>query len=283
MPVVDAADPFRYTDLPHDVVAVLGYVGLPGCTPHIWTHGEVKAARKAGLLWAPILTTPQRALQGHEGVSAAVAMAKVLPGYGHRPGWPVFLDVERGVYDANPTGAAAYVAAWRAGMARAGWPDAFVYWPHPTAYTWLPDWTGLRPDTLPGPVAGVQYAGNAGGGRWDESVFAPHVFARMIANRKDGTVALTTADKAWLVKQLGQVQANLDAHLQAIKSGVGGKWGYTTNLDTIMAAVLANKPGAPAGPGGTVDVHTLAADLAAALGPGIAGQVAAELARRLAT
>lgn len=284
--LVDAADaawPPPYEDLPAAVSVVLGYVGESGCTPHIWSTREVTACRAAGYTWAPIVVPPQRALTGPDGEHAAATMAAALPQYGHRAGWPVFLDIERGSFDADPAGAAAAVRAWRAGMAAAGWPDAYVYWPGKGPFTWRPDWTGRRPKRLPRGVSGVQYAGNADHGTVDLSVFAANVFPTLSPSPREGTVELSTASQRWLVDQLTQLQSNIDAHLNAIHGGTGGKWSYETNLISLYRLIAAMKPTGPTTTISPGEIADLADALAAKLTPDLAGDLAAALAARLAT
>lgn len=277
----DAAYPFDYELLPPRVRVVLGYVGESGETPHIWSTQEVAACRAAGLTWCPIIVPPQRALTRTDGIRAAQAMARALPQYGYGKGGPVFLDVERGSYDADPAGARDAVYAWRAGMRRAGWPDAYAYWPGVGVFTWCPDWTGHRPDTLSDGVAGVQYAHADDDHPYDRSVFHPAVFPTVTPTGKDPAMQLDKDDQAWLVEQLGQVQANLDAHLSALHHGKAGRWDYAANLVEISKAVrAAGVPGTPAATV-TADTARIAAAIADALGPRLAGQVAAELSRRL--
>lgn len=278
----DAAYPFDYTRLPPAVSVVLGYVGESGCTPHIWSTGEVAEVRTTGRTWGPIIVPPQRALTGADGTHAAQTMIGTLPQYRYPAGAPVFLDIERASFDAAPAGAAAAVRAWRAGMSGAGWPDAFVYWPGQGPFTWRPDWTGKAPRRLPAGVAGVQYAGRVDGGRYDLSAFAPSVFAGL--KIRGGTMSgagLSKDDRAWLVAQLGTLQGNIDAHLQAIKAGAGGKWHYATNLDSIMRAITADQPGPAGRPATPVDVDTLAGALVDKVGPRLAADLVAALAAKL--
>lgn len=174
--VADASAPFDYTVLPDDVKTILGYIGLFGYTPHIWSVPEVQAARKAGLRWFAICTVPLRRLTAADGHTAAGWCLMKLPEYGYTPDMPVFLDIEYGAYQANPAGADACVTAWRDGMRAGGYHAAIPYLPLSAGYGWLAHWTGVAPATLPDGVAGIQYDHALAGDAYDISIFRPDIF-----------------------------------------------------------------------------------------------------------
>ena len=41
----DSAYPYNYAQRPAGCQVIMGYVGRPGYTPHVWTLSEVQAAR----------------------------------------------------------------------------------------------------------------------------------------------------------------------------------------------------------------------------------------------
>lgn len=279
----DAASPFDYGRLPGHVQVVLGYVGESGETPHVWSTGEVADVRTAGLAWCPIVVPAQRALAAEDGTRAARVMLDALPQYGYGKGGPVFLDIERSSFDASTSGAAHAARTWRAGMAAGGYPDAYVYWPRSSSFTWLPAWTGTAPKRLPTGCVGVQYAGGVDGGRYDLSAWDPSVFASVTASPPGGIMMLSKADQVFLVDQLGKVQQNLADMIQALHVGKGGKHDWEANVGAVLREVRAIAKATTAGGLSNVDIGELADELAGKLGPALAGQLAAELSRRLAS
>lgn len=172
----DASTPPTYSKLPRGVKVVLGYVGLPGCTPHIWTHAEAQTARRHGYTWCPIVTVPESGLSAADGREAAAHAATVLPGYRHPSGLPVFLDVEQHALDDDLAGARACVSEWTARMHAAGYLRAYAYCDPAAGGAWLPDWTGERPKSLPSRLVGWQYEGPERHPEYDLSVFRADLF-----------------------------------------------------------------------------------------------------------
>lgn len=208
--VADASKPFDYAVLPDDVRTVLGYIGLYGYTPHIWSVPEVRAAREAGLRWFAICTVPQRRLSAADGRAAAAWCLAKLPEYGYTPDMPVFLDIEYGAYLADPAGADACVTAWRDGMRAGGYRTAIPYLPLSAGYGWLAHWTGSAPATLPDGVAGVQYDHALADDAYDISVFRPEVFP-------GGTGTMPLDQEA-----LDQIDGLLTRHTRALFAWVHG-------------------------------------------------------------
>lgn len=282
--VADCAFPFDYSILPDDVVAILGYVGEYGNTPHCWSTQEVTAARNTGRIWCPIWVTPQRGLVQADGVHAAQGMVAALVQYHHPKHLPVFLDIEYASYHANPVGAMEAVQAWQLGMAAAGWRDAIAYLPKEANAGWVADWTGVEPTSLPVGWRGKQYAGNVDHGRYDLSEFDSALFALPIGDDEmtlfDGH-ALTEAEKAQR-DRLGEfIQANaregvrgffLDPHEQdafgkpKVNPASGKPYGAHSILTLCQrAAAAAIAQAGTGGAGGTVNevklAHALAAEL----------------------
>lgn len=280
--VADAAYPFDYSRLPSSVRVVLGYVGESGCTPHVWSTQDVAGVRQAGLAWGPIVVPPQRALVAGDGIRAAQAMAHALPQYSYPRGGPVFIDIEHSSYVASPSGAADAVAAWRKGMAAAGYPLAVAYWPQASDYTWLPRWGGGRPSKLPAGCVGWQYQGGTDGDRYDLSVFAPSIFTALLTDGDSAAMALDSSDQQFIVAQLGKVQQNLADMINALHVGVGGNHTWAANMTAVLRAVTDDA--AHEGTGGMTDTQvtalgaTLAAELAKSLPSGLVKALAAALA-----
>jgi hypothetical protein len=228
--LVDAADaayPFDYATLPPGVTRVLGYVGMPGHTPHMWTRLEVAAVHASGRDWHPIVTVPIRALTASDGLAAATCMITTLPGLGYAAGGPVFLDVERDAWLTDPAGARACIAAWGGMMAAHGWPTAVAYLPLAAGYGWVASWTDARPDTLPAGWEGQQYAGNAGGGAYDLSVFDPAIFA--------DTGGLTMADVTDILDAVNKASWDIRRQVQSTQGIILNTVGV--NTAKITAAV----------------------------------------------
>lgn len=172
----DAAYPFAYGLLPNTVRHILGYVGLPGYTPNIWTAADVAAVHAAGRQWHPIVTLPEHSVSAEWGQAAARCQLAACAALGYAKGGPVFLDVEHDTYVADPPGADAAVAAWRVMMAAGGYPTCVPYLPLVANRGWVAGPVTARPDVLPATWQGWQYARSVNGGRYDLSVFDPAVF-----------------------------------------------------------------------------------------------------------
>lgn len=277
----DAAYPFDYRRLPRGVAAILGYVGHPDGTPHVWTASEVRAARASGRLWAPIWTPPAAVLNEQLGRQAADEMLTTLARYPLLGREPVFLDIEQHVYAAAPAGALAAAKAWAQTMTGHGWPYAVPYLPHQAGTGWAANWTGRRPDTLPAGLTGWQYAGELDGDRYDLSVFRPAVFAPLQAAMKGHPVQLDTQDQAWIVAQLDKVRDQIMLRLNGIAydGEPGVKHGNAlSHVHADVRAILA-KVDAP--PAASWTVADLARQLTADLGPTLARDLAVELGKRL--
>lgn len=281
--VADAAYDFPLADLPKGTAAVLRYVGPPDGTPHIVSVGQVEAIRRAGMVWAPIWTPAARVLSHQLGLQAGNGMVAALKAYPLLGPEPVFLDVEKHVYDADPAGCRAAVAAWQSVMHLAGWSQAYAYLPSEANSQWVADWVDVAPHHFAPGVIGVQYQGAVHGDEYDLSVFARTVFQPLIDAQKGSPLSLTTSDKQWMVDQLALVQHNLGAKLSAYQwdndkahAEPAANVHLAAKLDQLLALVQA-------GHSGTVDTAALAKALSAALGPSLADDLARELSRRLAS
>jgi LysM repeat protein len=153
--VVDAAHPFDFTKLDSSIEVVCGYVG--GNTPHVWTQAEVDAVTATGRRWWPIWTMPEQTLIADDGASAAVFMQQALKKYTNTFD-VVLLDIEHVCWVNNFSTANEAASAWAEAMS-ANHFNPHVYGPHNSFATWIADWTGNEPATLPsGGVVGWQYA-----------------------------------------------------------------------------------------------------------------------------
>jgi hypothetical protein len=277
----DAAYPFDYSRLPHGVSVVMGYTGQPGCTPHVWTEAEVAAVQHTGRTWVPIHTPPQTGLTPDMGKQAGNLMVEELKHYKLPEGCPVFLDVERASWSANPAGARAAVADWQAVMHAHGHPQAWAYLPTLAGAQWVADWVGQAPQHFAPGVIGVQYAGNVDGGRYDLSVFAASVFAPPVVPPAPKPAPLTMPDQAWIVAQLNKVQANIGGKLSAYvwdddphhPEGVA-----LVHLSAKLDHLLALHETAPIPPS---QINELATELAKVLGPVLGTDVVVALGKAL--
>lgn len=278
----DCAYPFAYDRLPAGVDVILGYVGSPTGTPHVWDQAEVDTVRATGRVWAPIWTPPDPALTAQLGRQAGNSMAAALGRYRLTGAEPVFLDIEQHVYAADPDGATQAVAAWTAVMHGAGHRQAWAYVPARAGYGWAANWTGTPPAAVPFGCVGVQYAGNVDGGRYDLSVFTGDVFAPLLATIGKGTDVLDTTDKAW-------IEATINTAIKGVRTILSAyQWDNLADypepyaakhLHELLAKIDATVTQlAPA----AVPVDQLAAALETRLGPKLAADLAANLARRLA-
>lgn len=281
--VADSAFPFDYSRLPSDVVCQLGYVGQLHETPHVWTADEVAHARQAVGAWAPIWTVPPSGFTVDVGKQAGNGMASALTALNYPHDGPVFLDVEHKTWAENPSRAMDAVAAWTETMAAHRWPNAHAYLPLAAGKGWLAHWTGIRPTSLPAGAVGLQYINALDGDRYDLSVFDRSIFTPLLTTGDNPMANLDAADQKWITDQLIAVQTNVLNHIE-------GMWynGWTghpneVNLSAINTMVkhlttVANAPST-----GGVDVSALASALGTALGPQLAGAIAVELSKRLAT
>lgn len=280
--VADCAYPFDYGRLPAGVPVVLGYVGSPTGTPHVWDQAEVDAVRATGRVWAPIWTPPDAVLSAQLGRQAANGMIAALARYRLTGAEPVFLDVEQSVYAANPGTATEAVAAWTAAMHAAGHPQAWAYVPARAGFGWAADWTGRPPAAVPFGCVGVQYAGQLDGGRYDLSIFAPEVFAGLLATAGKGPDVLDTTDKAWITGQLNTAVRQIGAAMSAYQWDNAPHQAEPNANVHIMAAVNEVRATLAQLAPAALPVDQLAAELQAKLGPALAADLAANLAARLA-
>lgn len=280
--VVDAAFPFDYRLLGASVKVVLGYVGQYRETPHVWTQSEVDAVRKAGRVWAPIHTPPPGTLTADTGRQAANAMRSELAGYDYPAGGPVFLDIEAGSYFADPGGAKDCAGAWAAEMRSDGHDYAVPYLPLAAGIGWRAGWGGPKPTVLPPFIVGWQWRGAPTTGKpYDESVFDPAVFAALLGT-EDDDMPLNTADKAWIADQLETVQTGLAAKMTAYAWDSDPKNPMPAALVHLGAKLDETLAAIKAVPAGTVNVDTLAGELAVRLGPTLGAALVTALAAKLA-
>lgn len=281
--VADAAFPFDYARLPHGVHWLLGYVGQPACTPHIWEQWEIDKAHAAGLGWAPIWTPPQAAFSAQGGRQAGNGMVQALSRLKLPAGLPCFLDIEQNSYAADPAGARAGVAEWQAIMHDNGHPQAWAYLPGYASTQWAADWVGTAPQHFAPGVIGVQYAGNVDNGRYDLSVFSDTVFAPPPPIPGTAAMTLNQADKVWIAEQFGTVQTNVLNFLHGLSDdgwkGHPHPWALTHLADQLAELHTQVAKISP----GTTEAAVLANQIAALLGPHLAVEVADLLAHRLAT
>lgn len=169
--MIDAVD----TSLAHETypswaTVVCGYAG--GHTYHVWSRAEVDAVRKSGRQWWAIWTALNKTgtLSASLGRQDAINMANRLPYYGYDNNYPVFYDIEPSIFDRDPAGAKAAIAAWKNAMYNAGYPKAYVYTVARQGGDWVAAWTNVRPSSIPAGKIGVQYGGDKGG--FDYNVFA---------------------------------------------------------------------------------------------------------------
>lgn len=164
---VDAATP-ALGAIPPQAKVVLGYVGAPGHTPHIWTLTEVNAVRATGRQWWPIWVPAQGLMSAATGQAAARGMLAALPRYSVAAGTPCFFDVERSSWEASQAGVRAAVAAFKQAMRAAGYSRPLGYVPRAAGIDWIANWTNSPPAALPAGVIGQQYRST---NSWDFSVF----------------------------------------------------------------------------------------------------------------
>lgn len=279
--VADTDAPTDWATLPHDCGIVLGYVGQPLCTPHVWTEAEVQAARDHGLAWAPIHTPPGGPFGAAAGARAGALMVQELTRYKLFGTEPVFLDIEHASWAADPRAAMTGVRTWQSVMHDHGHPQAYAYLPWEARTGWGANWVSFRPTSLPDGYVGWQYDHSHPGRHYDLSVFRADVFAPLLDSMKGGPMALDHDAQAFIVAQLTKVQDNLHQILWAYYEDPAGPRQHPyanrhviERLDHLQAEVAKLSIG-------PVDVATLAADLAAQLGPRLAADLATELANRL--
>lgn len=282
--LVLAADSDHIADLgtlPHGCTVVLGYVGQPLCTPHVWTAEEVQAVRATGRAWAPIHTPPGGAFGVDAGRRAGALMVQELTRYKLYGTEPVFLDIEHASWAINPAATMAGVREWQAVMHAHGHKIAHAYLPWQAGTGWGANWVSFVPASIPEGYAGWQYDHSHPGRHYDLSVFRPEVFAPLFDSMRSHPMNLDHDAQAFIVAQLTKVQDNLHKILWAYYDNPDEEHPHpysqrdlSAKLDRLQAEVAKLS----AGP---VDVPTLADALAAQLGPRLAADLVAELAARL--
>lgn len=277
----DAAYPFDYTLLPRACRIVLGYVGEPNETPHIWTAAEVAAVHDAGLVWAPIHTVPPGPFAPPAGTRAGQLMAEELKRYDYPADGPVFLDVEHDSYAANPAQANLAVAEWQHVMHGSGRRHAHPYLPLAAGYGWQANWTHVRPTDLGQHVVGVQYDNALHGDAYDLSVFRREVFASLLKGKQPMAKGLSHADREWIVQQITTARDDVVKLLHGLATDDDDKHPRPFALKHLHQQLTELAKVTGTGGSGAVDVAQLAKALADQLGPQMGGDVASELARRL--
>jgi hypothetical protein len=172
--MIDAVDTaLAHETYPSWAKVVCGYAG--GHTYHVWTLSEVEAVRKSGRQWWAIWTALNKTgtLNATLGRQDALNMMARLPYYGYTKNFPVFYDIEPAIFDRDPVGARAAIAAWKLYMHNAGYLKAYVYTVARQGGDWVAAWTNVRPSSIPSGKIGVQYGGDKGG--FDYNVFAESI------------------------------------------------------------------------------------------------------------
>lgn len=281
--VADTDHPIDWTTLPADCDIVLGYIGQPLCTPHVWSPAEVEATRKAGLVWAPIHTPPGGRFDKGAGERAGALMVQELTRYRLYGPEPMFLDIEHASWAVDPAATHAGIVAWQAVMHAHGHPQAHAYVPWQAGYGWGANWVDYRPTSIPDGLVGWQYDHSHPGRHYDLSVFRAEVFAPLIAATKGDPMNLDHDAQAFIVEQLALVQDNLYQAVSAYYADNSTKHAHpaaNVHLSAKLDQVLAELAKLTVSP---VDVTALATELAAKLGPKLAADLAGELSRRLAS
>ena len=231
----DSAYPYDFAQRPAGCAVILGYVGRPGYTPHVWSHGEAAAARATGCQWWPIgVGISQGATSAQDGHDLAAYMISVLPGYGVSKTTPVFQDLEPNALRADEARAAQCVAAWKADMRAAGYTQPYTYSVDAPFIDWLARWDNVRPATLPAGKIGVQYSGSVSPPNYDLSVFDPSLLG-------DDDMPLDAADLQAISDKL-RPQWRADYIEQAGKMGFAtavSLQGATNEVLRVKAAVAA--------------------------------------------
>jgi hypothetical protein len=278
----DYAYPFPPSDLPAGVRVVLGYAGSAEGTPHVWTRAEVDAVLATGRRWCPIWTPAPGPFTAQLGLQAANRMLAKLPDYAYDPTGPVFLDIERGQWDAAPATTREGVAAWQETMHKAGHAQAVPYLPTSAGFGWVADWTGIEPATLPGAWTGQQYAGNVDGGRYDLSVMRPEVFGVAATPTQGASMTLDAADLAHIKATVAEVvrAESVYALPRAVALALTGH--ANALFDAANAGSLADGKGILGRLPASLDPAVFAAEVVAQIGPDFAAHVVTALGVKLA-
>jgi len=168
---VDSAYPQPLHLVPRNVSVYLGYVGMPGYTPHIWTADEIRAVEDAGLQWWAICVPPQNSLGTRTGIDAAEYTAQFLSRINYDTSRPVFLDIEAGAWYADRAAADATVIAWRARLRELGYLRPAAYGPRLSGYEWLADWRDAEPSVVPAGNWGWQWRNSTPDSPFDLSIW----------------------------------------------------------------------------------------------------------------
>lgn len=236
--MITAADclvPFDYSRLPAGVSVIAGYVGESA--NHIWTPAQISAVTASGRRWWAIYTPLAQTLDAAEGTLAGQTMADRLTGLAYPKLYPVFLDVERGVWDSNPAGAIAAITAWRAAMKAAGWTYAYPYAPVGSEPNWLPQWQSPAPNAIPPGAVGVQYAGLVDSGRYDLSLFQQSLWDAGTATPTEDLTIMDAATKAYIDAKFASARSDLSSGLKAIYNDQEPSSPHTAAMTYIMAGV----------------------------------------------
>lgn len=210
-------------------------------------------------------------------------MSNYLHHANYPPDWPVFLDVERHVWDTNQAGARGAVSTWQAFMTNRGWPHAYPYAPIGSGVNWLPEWTNTRPPSVPTGSIGVQFTGNAHGGEYDLSLFSQALWDAG-SNPAPEVPAMFDADEIkYLDAMKASINGNIDSVWHALFNGQAPGGPYLYNVAAIQHKVDAVQETLDKTITGGIDPATLAAQLAPALmaqlGPEVVKALAAQLAK----
>ena len=221
---------------------VCGYAG--GHTVHQWTLAEVAAVHASGRVWFAIWTARnakgQPPLTAADGTQDAAAMAARLSYYQYDKNLPVFYDIEPGIFDLDPNGAKAAIGAWKAGMQRAGWVNAYAYTIARQGGDWIADWTNVIPASIPAGKIGVQYGGDQGS--FDYDVFADSLLGEDVALDPNDPIV-----QKLLTAVAGYDPANPDAaslaalqhNLLEVRDGATGFYGLANAKADIAALKTA--------------------------------------------
>jgi hypothetical protein len=230
---------------------MMGYVG--GNTPHIWTAAEIAVFTDRGYDWWPIWTLPERALTVVDGTQAGLGMRDELARRRYPTNRPVFLDCEHSAWAANPAGARAAIAQWKALMRLKGWANAHAYVPLDAGFDWIAWWTNVRPDVLPAGVIGQQYGGSGISSAYDLSVFDPKITGE--SDMSDAQYAALMAKleelRQYLIQVMGEpTHPQSDSIRNARRDITDKSAAILTAVNGVSAAVanLAAHPGTGGGP-----------------------------------
>lgn len=182
----DAATPPHLALLPRTVSVMMAYVGQRGETPHVWSAVECQHYRDAGKKVWPIWVPPQDDFAQQYPADAAAGLHLACQERDIPKLSPVFLDIEKHGWDADPAAASRYLAQWKVAMTRLGYRHPFGYLPLAAGRDWVAHWTGRPPASLPAGWVGQQYANDLAAGAYDLSVFDPARLGITVKPRQAG-------------------------------------------------------------------------------------------------